>query len=128
MAERVPHLLAATLVGLGLAGASAESLRDPLRPPPGLGQDLAPHPATDGPIGDRPPLRLQSTLVGPGRAIAIINGERVAEGRQIGDAVVVRIRPGQVDLSRGEATLTLRLVPGVAPFARSPGTAKELQP
>jgi MSHA biogenesis protein MshK len=53
---------------------------------------------------------LSSTLVGPERRIAIINGDPVREGDRIGGARVLQIRASEVRLQTPGYPLTLRLL------------------
>jgi hypothetical protein len=53
---------------------------------------------------------LNSTLVGPERRIAIINGNPVREGDRVGEARVVQIRASEVRLQTPGYPITLRLL------------------
>ncbi len=52
---------------------------------------------------------LQSILVSPTRRIAIVNGERVQKGDQIGSARVLEIEPWFVQLRGREGNIELRM-------------------
>jgi MSHA biogenesis protein MshK len=54
---------------------------------------------------------LHSTLVGPERRGAVINGQRVQVGDRIDGARVARIEAGEVLLDTPERRITLRLLP-----------------
>ena len=95
------------LVLLGATGVRAE-LQDPTRPP-----DFSAVEAVVGtagamglPAGSR--LTLQSILISPTRRIAIVNGERVKEGDEIGTARVVEIRAWGLELEDDEGPFELR--------------------
>ena len=113
MAQSVKRLSVARacawLTALALAPlAFAESLPDPTRPPDvssAIGSDYAPGQAT-GPV-------LQSVLVGPKRAQAIINGQMVKVGDKFGGAVVVKIDESEVVLRNGKDLRKLKLFPGI---------------
>ncbi len=90
---------------------AAAELRDPTRPMdflefgevPGLGvTDTTPSTAHRGFV-------LQSILVSPTRRIAIVNGERVQKGDQIGSARVLEIEPWFVQLRGREGNIELRM-------------------
>ena len=89
------------------AEACAQDLRDPTRPPASLAValDAAPEPNL-GP-------RLQSVLIAPGRRVAIVSGQTVEVGGEVGEARVVSISEGQVVLRNGKDLQTLRLFPEV---------------
>lgn len=96
------------VLGIASSWACAENLRDPTRPPASLGAPLAEGiaPQSSGP-------QLQSVLIGPGRAIAVISGQTVKVGDAVGSAKVVAIREGEVDLRTGKDMQTLRLFPRI---------------
>lgn len=54
---------------------------------------------------------LQSTLVSPGRKLAIINGQTLGLGAKLGKAVIADIRPNEVVLWEAGRTVYLRVVP-----------------
>ena len=86
------------LIGALLAGgACAQAVPDPTRPPAQLLRPNAATPATAAP-------RLQSILVGRaagGRRVAVIDGNTVRVGDQVGGARVVAITQAEVVLARG---------------------------
>jgi MSHA biogenesis protein MshK len=87
---------------------SSAELRDPTRPldfsEADLEAGLTPgsRPANAGYV-------LQSILVSPTRRIAIVNGERVQTGDEIGDAKVVAIQPWSVHLKGSQGKIELRI-------------------
>lgn len=89
-------LLAAALVMT--TAVVAEELSDPTRP---LGYRQS--------QGSKPPVELNSILIGEGRRIAVINGQRATEGQQIGDVFVLRILPNRVIVRRDGQQIELKL-------------------
>lgn len=87
-----------------LSYGNAEELRDPTRPP-------AFRAVAEGEIDTTP--QLQSILIGSDRRAAIISGQVLQVGSQIGDARVVRIEADRVVLRSGSASSTLQLFPAV---------------
>lgn len=90
------------------ATAHAQSeLRDPTRPPTPAEIEAW---FGNGPDDQtRAPFRLQSILLGPQRRIAIIDGERLRPGEQLGDAEVQLIEPGRVVLERDGEKIELTI-------------------
>jgi MSHA biogenesis protein MshK len=86
--------------------ANAQSLADPTRPPRIFTQDIDTTETASGPI-------LQSVLISPGRRVAIISGQTVRVGEQVGTARVVKISDGEVVLRSGSDIQTLRLFPDI---------------
>lgn len=107
MAEAVIRtccLLAAAALSLALAGAHAQSLQDPTRPPAMLaaGESGA---GTAGP-------QLQSVLIARqpgGRHVAVIDGDTVRLGDEYKGARVARITQDSVELVRGKERQVLKL-------------------
>lgn len=100
MSERALFLWLICLAGpLG-----AQSVPDPTRPP-AAAASVRGGAAASGP-------RLQSTLIGPGRRAAVIDGEWVHEGDRIDAGTILSIEPGRVRLraGTGEIELTLSFV------------------
>lgn len=62
-------------------------------------------------IKSKESLVLQSTLVGPGRRSAIINGKSLRIGGHVADAQVLEISPHQVVVLRSGIRQILRLLP-----------------
>lgn len=96
---------------LWLAGAQAQVLVDPTRPPP---EAMLAAPGTKPVPGAGAASRLQSILISGrdgGRRVAVVDGETVREGDRIGGAVVLRIRETEVVLRRGRETEVLKLFP-----------------
>ena len=84
--------------------ADNEALADPTRPvfaTPEKTHESVPAAPT--------PLHLQSTLTGPERRLAVIDGQVVSEGMRLGQFEVTEILAGQVLLRFGEARLLLKL-------------------
>ena len=102
------RLLIAWLV-LGIPTISAAELRDPTRPMDF--SDLDGVPGVDGTPTSTAHARfvLQSILVSPTRRIAIVNGESLQKGDQIGSARVVEIEPWFVQLRGSEGDIELRM-------------------
>ncbi|WP_292934458.1 hypothetical protein [Noviherbaspirillum sp.] len=86
--------------------AVAQVLSDPTRPPAAASSELASGQAATGPI-------LQSILISPHRAEAIINGQTVKVGDKVGDAKVVKITESEVLLSSGKDLKALKLFPNI---------------
>lgn len=88
------------------AGANAQSLPDPTRPPALTATEQGDAPTPSGP-------ELQSVLISPTRKLAIISGQRVALGEKFGDARVVRITESEVVLRSGKDEQVLKLFPNI---------------
>lgn len=86
--------------------AAADNLPDPTRP---AGMSRAAARESGGGA-------LQTTIVSPGRSLAVINGRTMSVGDKIGDATIVEIRPYEVVLRSRTGTKVMRMVP---PLARS---------
>lgn len=122
MAETVTfarRLLRVALLFLVAAGAQAQALQDPTRPP--VTQGAA---GGDG-AGAAP--QLQSVLIARqsgGRQVAVIDGETVRLGETFKGARVARITAREVELVRGKDRQVLRLSsieepsPAVKPLTR----------
>lgn len=95
---RMLLLLALVLYAAGAAGAS---LSDPTRP-------WARQPAAEAAEAG---FVLQSTLVSPGRRVAVIDGRRLRVGDRHRGAVVTAITPYEVRLNNDGRELRLRLAP-----------------
>jgi MSHA biogenesis protein MshK len=106
MIQRLGFVLSTLLLLSTFSFASAQSLRDPTRPPASLGQAEHPEAGAAGPV-------LQSVLVSPERKIAIISGQTVKLGGKFGDAKVIRITESEVVLSNGSHVQTLKLFPAL---------------
>lgn len=97
-------------IGMMPIAASAQVLKDPTRPPASHGAS-----GNDGATGAAPvsvPV-LQSVLISPGRMVAIISGQTVKLGDQIGDARVIKITETEVVLRNGKDLQTLKLFPNI---------------
>ena len=107
----VHGLLGCALVGSAYsAPGAAQDLGDPMRPArasPEAGDVLAAE------------SRLRSVILSSERKLALIDGQLVALGGKVGDAVLVRIGVADVTLKRGEQYETLHMYPGVQRRART---------
>jgi hypothetical protein len=119
-----------------LSPAWGQALSDPTRPPQ---QWLAAQPkvagAHSGIESETVMPQLQSLLIGPTHAYAIIEGQLVGVGDTFRDARVVAVRPAEVVLRTEHGTQTLRLFPDVekrpvkpvaADAGRAPGKGKRV--
>lgn len=86
--------------------ATAASLPDPTRPPAAL-YAVGENTGDDAPSAPA----LQSVLIGPGRRVAVINGQTVKVGDTVGDAQLVKISEGEVMLRSGKELRILKLFP-----------------
>lgn len=102
---RGPALLAALLLA-GTAAAEAP-LRDPTLP-----SNPSVFAATPRTHAGR--WRLTSTLVGPHRRLAVINGRTVTQGQQFEGARILAIGNGEVRVRSRGHTVTLRVLSGTA--------------
>ena len=97
---------AAILALLCAAGAHAQALHDPTKPP------VAATPVAAGPAAAVGGPQLQSILIGRaagGRHLAVIDGETVRPGDSFHGAKVARIGENEVELVRGGERQVLRL-------------------
>lgn len=90
---------------LSAAAAAEEPLGDPMRPPTMQPETTAPTPGER--VGR---LQLTSTVVGPERRIAVIDGRRLRVGDRIAGARVTAIDPASVRLVAQGRRFTLRLL------------------
>ncbi|WP_198115241.1 hypothetical protein [Massilia rhizosphaerae] len=98
--------LGAAFLALLCAGAHAQALQDPTRPPAGA------IPVAAGPAGAGSGPQLQTILIGRaagGRHLAVIDGETVRPGDSFHGAKVARIGDNEVELVRGGERQVLRL-------------------
>jgi len=104
--RRLPglFLLAASLC----ATADAAALDDPTQPP-----NYIPVAARPGAGQGQPRWRLQSTLTGQKRNVAVINGQRLLVGQTVDGAKIISIEPGQVVLSVADEEVTLAVFPSM---------------
>jgi MSHA biogenesis protein MshK len=94
------------------AGARAQVLTDPTRPPAALSAPAA----TSGSPSAQDEItgtQLQSILISSSRKVAVINGTMVPLGGMVGEARVVSITETQVVLRKGEETEVLMMYPGI---------------
>jgi len=112
-----PRPLVVTLLLLGVAmSANSEELSDPMKP-----WDYQTNkPVVAAPIQKARPV-LNSIMIAKDRRVAVINGQIVQEGEQMGDMKVIAIEPGRVRLSGAQGVMTLKLLP--APIKRAVGKA-----
>ena len=92
------------LLGLLLAmhSATAAALSDPTQP--------SGTPSADTSVAGPGSWKLSATRITPAQRLAVINGQRVAEGDLIGTARVLRVSHAQVKLDAQGETVTLRLL------------------
>lgn len=98
--RRFPSVLCVggLVLSLLLPGVAAMAeLRDPTLPP----ATGAPSPGDRGAAFDPGSWKLTATLVGSGRAVAVINNRLVGLGEQVDGARVLAIDPGRVRLRLG---------------------------
>lgn len=102
--KRMTAIAVLSVLALWYGESAAQSGRfvDPTRPPNAI-------PEGSGATPGEP--RLQSVLIAPGRRVAVIDGQPVTVGDEIGDSTVVRIAVGEVMLRQGTETRTLKLLP-----------------
>lgn len=99
------------------AGAQAETLPDPTRPPAELGASATtPGAALTEEV-------LQSVILSPGRHAAIINGQLVRVGERYGEAKLVAVSEGQAILKGAQGRRVLNLFPEVALIRKSEAQA-----
>ncbi|MFZ5510120.1 MAG: hypothetical protein ACOZCP_08695 [Pseudomonadota bacterium] len=115
MADRMKRLIP-ILLAAAAGAVAAQSLPDPTRPPG------AAHGAPGGAVQGGHTLQ---TIIMParGKALAIINGERVQVGGRVGEAQVVRITEAEVVLKGPEGMRTLRMTPDVEKKPAASATA-----
>jgi len=110
MAERLSAVLVFLLVLGTSAGVAGQGLADPTRPP----APRAPEGAESAPgATPQPTHRLQSVLISGTRKLAVIDGQTVPLGGEVGGATLTAISETGVTLRRGAETETLKLNPGV---------------
>lgn len=101
------------------AGAGAQAVQDPTRPPAQLVK-----PSLDAPLSGAP--QLQSILVARGaggRRVAVIDGAMVRVGDKVRGARVVAITQGDVQLARGGRREVLKMTaPEAEPAVVAPVT------
>lgn len=96
---RALFLMLGVYPGMSLASESFSNIADPTRP---LG-NLTRH---DNP---RSALLLTSVMITDKKRVAVINGEKVVEGQEIGGAEVISIQQGKVILLRGDLREELKV-------------------
>lgn len=109
VAIAVRSVIAPAVIAFAAAGAVAQALPDPTRPPASLAP--AAEPGADAQSSLAP--TLQSVIVAPNRKIAVINGQAVKLGEKYGDARVVKIAETEVVLKSGSELQTLKLFPSI---------------
>lgn len=111
------HIFAVIFVAVSVNSVSLNAaMVDPTRPPTWGSVSAKPRAATIKRRG----LQLQTTLVSPGRRMAIINGRSYSVGSRVGKATIVEIKPFEVVLEKAGKKTKLRLLPRVN---RSPAAA-----
>jgi len=114
------HFAAAAAVALASALAQAEALPDPTRPP---SAGAASAEAGAG-AGAAAPLGLQAVILRPqGRSVAIINGQTVAVGDQVGAARLISLTADEAVLEGPKGKEVLKLLPAVDKTRASAATA-----
>jgi MSHA biogenesis protein MshK len=106
MRNRATLLTIATATLLAMAGARAQALTDPTRPPAATAGAPASGEEASG-------AQLQSILLSSRRKIAVINGNMIPLGGMVGEAKVVKISETEVVLKKGDETEVLKLFPAV---------------
>jgi MSHA biogenesis protein MshK len=106
MRKRAAPWIAVAGAILSMAGARAQALTDPTRPPSAAAE-------SGGEQQEASALRLQSVLLSPRRKVAVINGVAVPLGGTIGEARLVKITETEAVLKSGNETEVLKLFPGV---------------
>lgn len=117
MKKRAVRCIAAAGAMLLMAGAQAQVLSDPTRPP-------SAGPESSSGQEDASAARLQSVLLSPGRKIAVINGVAIPLGGMVGEARLVKITETEAVLKSGNETEVLKLFPGVEKEQRVRETAR----
>lgn len=106
------------------AGAQAQVLGDPTRPPAGQRGGAGAARASGDPAG----LVLESVIISDATRSAIISGEHVMLGGRIGQARLVKVSEAAVVLLTGDARRTLKLFPGVQKRPAGAQTNREDEP
>lgn len=122
MRKALYRSMMATATVVAMAGAQAQALTDPTRPPSALSGSPA---AQEEAVGTQ----LQSILLSSGRKVAVINGTMVPLGGMVGEARVVKITETEVVLKKGEETEVLKMYPGIdkRPVKRTAARRGELK-
>ncbi|MEZ4601443.1 MAG: hypothetical protein R2940_16770 [Syntrophotaleaceae bacterium] len=63
---------------------------------------------------------MTSTLIGPQRRVAVINGQPLGVGGIIDGAVVVAVEPGRASLRHGDRIIQVELMAGAVKRAAKP--------
>jgi len=116
---RNSKLAAAIALAMFCAGAPAQTVSDPTRPPAGFDSGVA-DAAADAGGG----VILQSVLISPTQKAAIIGGVMVKLGEKYGDAVLVKVAENEVVLKSGGGLQVLKLHPGVEKREIAPAAGK----
>ena len=106
MSNDIVRVLVFVLLALALSPRAGAELSDPMRPP-----DYHSAGAVKQRGPGRPHFRLTSTLISPGRRVAVINGRRVGVGGQVGGARVLAITSSEVRLRAAGRTYTIKMLP-----------------
>ncbi|MFZ6750718.1 hypothetical protein [Undibacterium sp. Ren11W] len=109
MANKVPYVAMALIVGVLVDAATAQTLPDPTRPPALVMPENATEQVVSGPV-------LQSILIAPHRRVAIISGQAVELNAKYGELTLIRMTETEVVLrntQNAKETQTLKLFPGI---------------
>lgn len=125
MRKALYRSMMATATVVAMAGAQAQALTDPTRPPSALSVPSGSPAAQEEAVGTQ----LQSILLSSGRKVAVINGTMVPLGGMVGEARVVKITETEVVLKKGEETEVLKMYPGIdkRPVKRTAARRGELK-
>jgi len=97
------------LLAVGLCNApGVVALDDPTQPPNYI--QVAARPGVEQ---GQPRWRLQSTLTGSERNVAVINGQRLLVGQTVDGAKIISIEPGRVVVSVANEEMTLAVFPSM---------------
>ena len=122
MRTGAPYCILTAAMLAAMAGARAQALIDPTRPPSApIGLTAVQEEVTG--------TQLQSILFSSGRKVAVINGIMVPLGGMVGEARVVKITETEVVLKKGEETEVLKMYPGIdkRPVKRTAARRGELK-
>lgn len=86
---------------VALTPVMGDEVRDPMRPPTGLGASES--------RGQHTEWTLYSTAISGGQRTAIVNGQVVTVGSTVSGARVLAISPSSVRLATADGEMTLRL-------------------
>ena len=108
MAQRLNMMSVGAFIGMLLSmAAGAETFSDPTRPPQGIEQQTGAESAANTP-------RLTMIRMSEGRASAIVDGQEVVVGSQVGEMRVMKITEAEVVLKGKHGSEVLKLFAEVA--------------